>query len=250
MDALYKLKQKLKSQTGASITFALLLFLVCAVVGSAVLVAGTAAAGRMSKIAEMDQRYYAVNSAARLLIETIENETITVSTTSFTETTSQTEENETTSSPHLTIIVNGDTVTDESQDSFPLRAADFLGFLGKEKPSESQTETFTIKVADSSIGEEAQKSSQADITETINPNGSLKFEISKALDSSSGYESQGYALRLTFGLDKYESKTLDIQNKTETVKITLKWRLVDTETVVNRAMASPTVSSSPDVSGG
>ena len=72
MDALHKLKQKLKSQTGASITFALLLFLVCAVVGSAVLVAGTAAAGRMSKIAEMDQRYYAVNSAASLLIKQID----------------------------------------------------------------------------------------------------------------------------------------------------------------------------------
>lgn len=72
VDALHKLKQKLKSQTGASITFALLLFLVCAVVGSAVLVAGTAAAGRMSKIAEMDQRYYAVNSAARLIMEQID----------------------------------------------------------------------------------------------------------------------------------------------------------------------------------
>ena len=72
VDALHKLKQKLKSQTGASITFALLLFLVCAVVGSAVLVAGTAAAGRMSKIAETDQRYYAVNSAASLLIKQID----------------------------------------------------------------------------------------------------------------------------------------------------------------------------------
>ena len=76
MDALHKLKQKLKSQTGASITFALLLFLVCAVVGSTVLVAGTAAAGRMSKVAEMDQRYYAVNSAARLLVDLMERDEI------------------------------------------------------------------------------------------------------------------------------------------------------------------------------
>ena len=76
VDALHKLKQKLKSQTGASITFALLLFLVCAVVGSAVLVAGTAAAGRMSKVAEMDQRYYAVNSAARLLNDLMERDEI------------------------------------------------------------------------------------------------------------------------------------------------------------------------------
>ena len=65
-------KRKLKSQHGASITFALLIFLVCAVVGSAVLTAGTAASGRMSKIAEMDQRYYSVNSAAKLVIDQIQ----------------------------------------------------------------------------------------------------------------------------------------------------------------------------------
>ena len=59
--------QKLRSDRGASITFALLLFLVCAVVSSVVIVAGTAAAGRMSELAEMDQRYYAVTSAAGLL---------------------------------------------------------------------------------------------------------------------------------------------------------------------------------------
>ena len=70
------IKNKLNSQRGASLTFALLLFLVCAVVGSAVLVAGTAASGRMSRIAEMDQRYYSVNSAARLLIELMETDMI------------------------------------------------------------------------------------------------------------------------------------------------------------------------------
>ncbi len=78
MPGMRTLKRKLNSQRGASLTFALLLFLVCAVVGSAVLVAGTAAAGRMSKIAEMDQRYYSVNSAARLLIELIDGEEATI----------------------------------------------------------------------------------------------------------------------------------------------------------------------------
>ncbi len=62
-----RIKNKLNNRKGASITWALLIFLVCAVVGSAVLVAGTAAAGRMSKLAENDQRYYAVTSAAGLL---------------------------------------------------------------------------------------------------------------------------------------------------------------------------------------
>lgn len=65
------IRAKLRSQRGASITFALLLFLVCAVVSSVVIVAGTAAAGRMAKLPDMDQRYYAVTSAAGLLRDTI-----------------------------------------------------------------------------------------------------------------------------------------------------------------------------------
>ena len=70
--------RKLKSKRGASITFALLLFLVCAVVSSVVIVAGTAAAGRMSQLAQMDQRYYAVTSAAELLRDLIDGKKVTV----------------------------------------------------------------------------------------------------------------------------------------------------------------------------
>ncbi len=62
-----RIKDKLRSRTGASITFALLLFLVCTVLCSVIIAAATAASGRMSKIAEMDQRYYAVTSAAEML---------------------------------------------------------------------------------------------------------------------------------------------------------------------------------------
>ena len=60
------IRQKLNSQNGASITYALLLFLVCAVVGSIVLTAGTASAGRFSGLSENDQQYYSVTSAAEL----------------------------------------------------------------------------------------------------------------------------------------------------------------------------------------
>lgn len=70
------IKNKISSQRGASLTFALLLFLVCSVVGSVVLTAGTAAAGRMSEISEMDQRYYSINSAAKLLIGLFERDEI------------------------------------------------------------------------------------------------------------------------------------------------------------------------------
>lgn len=73
--AIHKLKY---SRTGASITFALLLFLVCAALCSVMLTAGSAAAGRMSRIAETDQRYYAVSSAAELLKDLVDQKTVSV----------------------------------------------------------------------------------------------------------------------------------------------------------------------------
>ncbi len=68
--------RKLKSNEGVSLVVALLLFLVCAIVASVILTAGTAAAGRLSKKAELDQKYYLVNSAANVLIEELEGKTI------------------------------------------------------------------------------------------------------------------------------------------------------------------------------
>ena len=74
------IRRKLGSDAGASITFALLLFLVCAMVSAVVLVAATTASGRMAGIAEADQRYYAVTSAAELLKDVMSEKTVTVMT--------------------------------------------------------------------------------------------------------------------------------------------------------------------------
>lgn len=71
-------KKKLRSDKGASITFGLLLFLVCAVVSSVVLVSATTAAGRMKGIAETDQRYYSVTSASELMKDLIDGESASV----------------------------------------------------------------------------------------------------------------------------------------------------------------------------
>lgn len=57
---------------------ALMLFLVCSVVGAAVLTAASTAAGRISKIRETDQRYYSVASAVQLLIDEMDGEGISV----------------------------------------------------------------------------------------------------------------------------------------------------------------------------
>jgi len=73
-----RIMRKLRSEKGASISFALLLFLVCAVAGSVILTAATAAAGRMSRLAESDQRYYSVTSAAELLKKEFDGASVTI----------------------------------------------------------------------------------------------------------------------------------------------------------------------------
>ena len=76
MAARKRIQQKIRSQRGASLTWGLLMFLVCAVIGSVVLTAGTAAAGRLSRMAVTEQRYYAVNSAAELLVQRLTGQTV------------------------------------------------------------------------------------------------------------------------------------------------------------------------------
>ena len=83
------MRRKLRSTGGSSILFALLLLLVCAAVGSVVLTAGTAAAGRMSKTAEADRRFYAVQSAARLFKEQMDGQSVEIIRTKTTTTQSR-----------------------------------------------------------------------------------------------------------------------------------------------------------------
>ena len=213
------IRKKLNSQRGASITFALLLFLVCAVVGSAVLVAGTAASGRMSRIAETDRRYYAVNSAARFLVETIESETLTIE-----ETTASTGD-----SPDYTL--NGEEYNGGTSSSFPVDAAVQLGYLGGTKITDSKTRSnFTI--AFDGLDSEQASAVAVDIKQVLNPDGTMIFEISK------GSDAQKYTIREYFSLNKQETVSLDRQEKTETKKTTLSWKLSDIETAFNEPTAT------------
>lgn len=59
-------RRKLKSNEGASLMVALLFFVVCATVGSIVLTAATAAAGRMDGLKKNNQEFYALKSAAQV----------------------------------------------------------------------------------------------------------------------------------------------------------------------------------------
>lgn len=69
------LRQKLNSQSGASIVIALVFFLVCLTVGGVVLTAATASAGRIARIEDEQQAYFAVRSAAELLRDEFEGVT-------------------------------------------------------------------------------------------------------------------------------------------------------------------------------
>jgi hypothetical protein len=60
-------KRKFRSQRGASLSMALMLFLVCTTVASIVLSAATAVSGRLSRLKEADASYYNVSSAARFV---------------------------------------------------------------------------------------------------------------------------------------------------------------------------------------
>lgn len=61
------MRRKLKSENGASLALALLFFVICAMVGSVVLAAATAAAGRIANLQKSDQARYTLESAADLI---------------------------------------------------------------------------------------------------------------------------------------------------------------------------------------
>lgn len=71
-------KRKLRSNEGASLSFALLLFLFFVIIGIIILTAGTVASGRLADKAKMDQRYYRVTSAVEFLRDEFEGEQSTI----------------------------------------------------------------------------------------------------------------------------------------------------------------------------
>ena len=227
VDALQKLKQKLKSQTGASITFALLLFLVCAVVGSVVLTAGTAAAGRMSELARMDQRYYSVTSAAQLLRDTMDGKQVSVTQKTITE--------------NGTIITSPSPEVDPEVES-PILKASALQLINETAEDAKMVWNLT---GSSDIQNAALN---VKIKETLSSDGTMTMLISNAADTGSGGTSGPsyiYTLQMVFSADKTESvdkrtkeqysdgKKIETVTETKTTNIT--WRLNS----IGKAVAEP-----------
>lgn len=64
-----RVQRKIEDRSGASLSVALLFFLVCAIVGSILIAAASAAMGRMKNIEQGEQDRYAVDSAMELIAE-------------------------------------------------------------------------------------------------------------------------------------------------------------------------------------
>ncbi len=215
---MHKLKQKLKSQTGASITFALLLFLVCAVVGSVVLTAGTAAAGRLSELAKSDQRYYSVTSAARLLRTMVEGETATVVKTVKTTASSEgsSSEGATGGTNNTVYTINGKTIDPSGSSVTLVSLTEDAAYSYVILNGATKTRKITLSVED-------YESLSTTITETLANDGTLTFRILSQPDSN-GYR---YALSSVYTADVKKNTGSNAYTGEETEITKVGWRLAE-----------------------
>ena len=105
--------RKIRNNDGASLTFALLLFLVCSVIGTIVLTAATVASGRLADKAETDKRYYRVVSVAEFLRDELDEKKIVITRT-------KNEDNS------ISILFDGDLYVEGSSDFLTSRTHELL----------------------------------------------------------------------------------------------------------------------------
>ena len=98
-------QRKLHDRSGATLTVALLFFIMCAAAGSVILAAATTSTGRLAELQASDQNYYAVVSAAKLIRDEIDGQTIGV------------QQTETKTTTVTTSTDNGGTPDDTSDDT-------------------------------------------------------------------------------------------------------------------------------------
>lgn len=110
-----EVQRKFHDRSGATLTVALLFFIMCAAAGSVILAAATTSTGRLSQLQASDQNYYAVVSAAKLIRDEIDGQTISVGQTETkTVTTTRTEKKETDASGAEVTVVEETTKTEYS----------------------------------------------------------------------------------------------------------------------------------------
>ena len=220
-----RIKKKLKSDRGASLSWALLIFLVCAVVGSAVLVAGTAAAGRMSKLAENDQRYYAVTSTAGLLRDVLK-EKITVTRSSAT-----------TTDGKVTYSISYGTSPDKILNEI---VRTIMDWPASDTSTETSPSTFWNKDSISISSPTALSGTltlSSSVTNAANAVGEVNVDLSMEPDGSitATVSKDGFSLQLFFEMVRDFSVDSSSTKKTDDFR----WELKDARKVVAQG-ATPT----------
>ncbi len=110
-----EVQRKLHDRSGATLTVALLFFIMCAAAGSVILAAATTSTGRLAELQASDQNYYAVVSAAKLIRDEIDGQTIGVEQTEMKiVTTTRTEKKEKDASGEEVTVVEETTKTEYS----------------------------------------------------------------------------------------------------------------------------------------
>ena len=190
---------KLKDNTGASITFALLLFMVCAVVSSVLITAGTVAVGRISESSSTDSRYYSVMSAVNVLDDLYSDSNVTLRKTVVTHNiipvTGTGEKTGYSDSPVIKVLLDGNAVS--SGESVVTDASCRLAGTGVDFVTEPITSNFEREFEiDISDGSTDVEELGLKVHETLMPDGTLY------LDVSNNKESDVYTVRMIFGCDQ------------------------------------------------
>lgn len=115
-------QRKLQDRSGATLTVALLFFIMCAAAGSVILAAATTSTGRLAELQASDQNYYAVVSAAKLLRDEIDGQTIGVKQTE-TKTTTVTTSTDNGGTPDDT---SDDTIVEETKITYTYSSPTFV----------------------------------------------------------------------------------------------------------------------------
>ena len=117
-----EVQRKLCDRSGATLTVALLFFIMCAAAGSVILAAATTSTGRLAELQASDQNYYAVVSAAKLLRDEIDGQTIGVKQTETKTTTVTTK----TDNGGTTDDTSDDTIVEETKITYTYSSPTFV----------------------------------------------------------------------------------------------------------------------------
>jgi len=240
-------------QRGASLPFALFLFMICSLLAAVVLSASTAAVGSYKGITEMDQRYYSVTSAADLLKSKIGNSALSMQLVR--------QKDGSGNEKTIDVKIDGKTASvvsfNESNQTLKIQESELTlseltavyWLLGGTQPSTGYDQVNEIPAAPITTSVENKykldfKGDPADsdmvasklntaITSIVDSNG-LTLQIDSPHDSDSDSEKNFYSLALHFDADIDESQSeRTVRNAdgtdttTTTTTVTLTWMASD-----------------------